>query len=117
MILGAGTYLALKENNPKLTTIEACYKGMNELFSNNTDKKLHHKNLIADVKGKSFNVEHIMLVKMLDSTHCDVVVRDPKGFRSYLVTLEKNSKFTYFYRLFDVKGQKIISGYQHKGSL
>jgi hypothetical protein len=90
---------------------------MSDLFNHSTNEKLHHKKLISDVEKTVFNIENITLIKVLDSTHCDVVARDHKGHRSYKVTLEKNAKFTYFYRVFDVKGQKLISPYQYERTL
>ena len=45
------------------------------------------------------------LVKMINHYTCDVVIKDLKGFRSYRVSLERNSRFENFYRITDVKGK------------
>lgn len=85
---------------------------MNGIFLGEADDDLVNEQVLKDVKGQKFSVENITLVKMINSYKCDVVVRDSKGFRSYLVTLERAAKFEYGFRVADVKGQKLVSNYQ-----
>lgn len=85
---------------------------MKSIFENNSNEELVGKKVLKDLKNKKFEIEGISLVKVKDGHHCDVVAKDSKGHRSYLVTLEKNSKFPHYYRIFDVRGQKIVSKYQ-----
>ncbi len=87
---------------------------MRQIFENNPKEDLIDKKVIKDLANYHFNIENISLIKVLNRTSCDVVAKDLKGYRSYLVNLEKSSKFTHFYKIFDVKGQKIISSYQWK---
>ena len=111
-ILGTGIYMCQKEDHKQFNTFRTCLFGMNTLFNNNPDEHLFNKNVLKEVKEHSFSVDEIILVKVKGTYHCDVVTKDSKGFRSYLVTLEKNSSFRHLYRILDVKGQKIISKYQ-----
>ncbi|PIP92548.1 MAG: hypothetical protein COW00_00105 [Bdellovibrio sp. CG12_big_fil_rev_8_21_14_0_65_39_13] len=85
---------------------------MKSIFENNSTKKLVHQKVLDDLKATHFEVEDITLVKMVNGLHCDVIAKDSKGYRSYAVTLEKNSKFDHLHRIFDVRGQKIVSPYQ-----
>ena len=87
---------------------------MERIFEHNATEELVHKKVINDLKDHHFDIEEITLVKMRSGLHCDVVAKDLKGYRSYAVTLEKNSKFDHLYRIFDVRGQKITSTYQWK---
>ncbi|PIP93485.1 MAG: hypothetical protein COW00_14635 [Bdellovibrio sp. CG12_big_fil_rev_8_21_14_0_65_39_13] len=87
---------------------------MKSVFENNSTKKLVHQKVLDDLKTTHFEVEEITLLKMVNGLHCDVIAKDSEGYRSYAVTLEKNSKFDHLYRIFDVRGQKMVSAYQWK---
>lgn len=117
IILGTGIMLGQGSDEVKYNTIEACYKGMKSLFDNNPNKGLFHKNVLNDSKDLSFEIEAITLIKMVDGHNCDVIAKDAKGFRSYRVSLEKNANFPHYYRIDDVKGQKIVSDYQWRTNL
>jgi hypothetical protein len=106
-----------RENNKKLTPLETCLYGMESLFENNGSKDYFNKSVLKETKDHLFYIDSISLVKVIDSHHCDVVAKDTKGHRSYRVTLEKSSKFTHFYRILDVQGQKLTSKYQWRTSL
>jgi len=112
ILLGIGTYINLKQSDESFSSFEACYFGMKSIFENNSTKKLVHQKVLDDLKATHFEVEDITLVKMVNGLHCDVIAKDSKGYRSYAVTLEKNSKFDHLHRIFDVRGQKIVSPYQ-----
>ncbi len=99
------------------STFETCLYGMDKLFKNAQDETLFHKNVLKDTKEHQFKIDEINLVKVIDGHHCDVIAKDAKGFRSYRVTLEKNSKFPHLYRIFDVQGQKLVSNYQWRANL
>ena len=101
----------------KFSPLEACYYGLKSLFDNNPNEKLLNHKILNDVKARKFEIDKITLIKVINNYRCDVVVRDTEGYRSYKVELERNSKFPYFYKIFDIKGQKIISSYQWKGDL
>lgn len=116
-ILGTGIYLGKRTIEKTYTTFEACHYGMQELFNNNPTKGLFHKDVLAAVKDHKFEVGPITLVKVIDEFNCDVVAKDAKGLRSFKVTLEKSSNFAHFYRVLDVKGQKLESPYQWRASL
>jgi hypothetical protein len=107
-----GIYLNIKTGSRTYSTLEACHYGMESIFEHNPSADLHHKKVIKDLKDHHFKIDEISLVKVKDGLHCDVVAKDAKGFRSYAVTLEKNAKFPHLYRVFDVRGQKIVSKYQ-----
>lgn len=104
----------LREEDRPFSTFETCHYGMKAIFEHNTNLDLHHKKVIADLKDHRFEIEKITLVKVKDDFHCDVVAKDKKGFRSYAVVLEKNAKFQHLYRIFDVRGVKLVSSYQWK---
>jgi len=87
---------------------------MERIFEHNASEEIVHEKVLKDLKDHHFEIEEITLVKVRGSLHCDVVAKDSKGYRSYAVTLEKNSKFDHLYRIFDVRGQKITSSYQWK---
>ncbi|GAB4017675.1 MAG: hypothetical protein Fur0010_18490 [Bdellovibrio sp.] len=112
VLLGIGTYIHLKQNDKTYSSFEACYFGMKSIFENNSTDKLVHKKVLDDLKTTHFEVEDITLVKVVNGLHCDVVAKDSNGYRSYAVTLEKSSKFDRLYRIFDVRGQKMVSSYQ-----
>ena len=112
IVLAIGVYLNIKTGNKNYSSLEACHYGMSAIFEHNPSIELLHRKVIKDLKDKHFEVEEISLVKVKDGLHCDVVVKDAKGHRSYAVTLEKNAKFPHLYRIFDVQGQKIVSNYQ-----
>jgi len=97
--------------------LEACQVGMTSLFDNNPMEELFHKTVLKDTKDHNFKIDEITLIKVIDNYNCDVVVKDPKGHRSYRIALEKNSRFPHFYRIFDVRGQKLVSSYQWKANL
>ena len=98
----------------KFSSIETCFQGMRSIVNNAPDPELISEKVILDIEKEDikFSVERIHIVKYLDGLHCDVITKDPQGYRSYLVTLQKNSKFNHFFKITDVKGQKIISRYQ-----
>ena len=109
-----GVIVNQKGIDKKYSSFEACLYGMERIFEHNATEELVHKKVINDLKDHHFDIEEITLVKMRSGLHCDVVAKDLKGYRSYAVTLEKNSKFDHLYRIFDVRGQKITSTYQWK---
>lgn len=92
--------------------METCLYGMNSLFNNGPSLDLVEKEVIRDTKDLSFSIDKITLVKILDNYTCDVITKDSNGFRSYRVTLKRNSKFKHLYKIGNVTGQKIISKYQ-----
>lgn len=85
---------------------------MTSIFNGDASDELVNEKVLADTAGQDFKVEAITLVKLIDSYTCDVVVKDGQGYRSYLVSLEKDHKFDHDYRILDVQGQKLISNYQ-----
>lgn len=87
---------------------------MKELFENAPSEKLFNKSVLKEVKEKVFNIESIELVKALIGSRCDVVAKDSKGHRSFRVTLEKNANFPYFFKILDIKEQRLVSSYQWK---
>ena len=101
----------------KLSTMETCFYGMKEFFDNNPTENFFHKDVLKDVESKNFKMEGITLVKVVNSHTCDVIAKDSKGHRSYRVGLEKNPNFRHYYKIFDVKGQQIVSTYQWRENL
>jgi hypothetical protein len=85
---------------------------MSAIFLKKANEDLVNEQVLKVIEGQRFTVEAITLVKMLNSYKCDVVVKDDKGFRGYLVTLERAAKFEHGFRIADVKGQKLVSSYQ-----
>lgn len=85
---------------------------MDQVFSHNTNENLHHPKVITDLEKHHFNIEKITLVKVINDLSCDVVAKDKKGFRSYRISLEKNSNYPHLYRIYDIKGQKLVNKYQ-----
>ena len=96
------------------STLEACLYGMQGIVFNNPDGILVNPLVLEEIQSKkiTFEVDSIHLIKFIDSFHCDVVVKDPHGVRSFLVSLEKNSKFKHLYRILDVKENPLVSEYQ-----
>ena len=95
-------------------SVETCLKGMESLVNNSSDPKIINEKVMDDIQKHQikFNVERIHLVKYLDGLHCDVITKDSDGFSSYLISLEKNSRFEHLFKITDVKEQPIISEYQ-----
>lgn len=106
-----------EDANKPFSVMEACHYGMKSLFENNPTENLFNMSVIKDVKGHTFEVEEVSLVKVLAGHRCDVVAKDAKGYRSFLVVLEKNSSFPHFYKIADVREQKLVSKYQWRASL
>ena len=105
-------------NKSSTSPFQICYHAMQSLLiENNPDVKLFNESVLNDTKNKTFNIDIITLVKLVGNDKCDVVTQDSKGFRSYQIKLEKSSKFKRFYRVLEVKGQKIASEYQWKDKL
>lgn len=100
-----------------MNAIEVCYLGMKELFENNPTEMFFNDLVIKDVKGLTFKIQNIGLVKELSGDRCDVVAKDFKGYRSFLISLEKNGKFPHVYKIVDVKEQKLSSHYQWRESI
>jgi len=100
------------------SSIETCFKAMTELISINEDKdfnkELFNKSVLKEFrKNKAkFNFKRVQLVKYLNSSSCEVVVKDNKGFRNYQVDLEHNKRFKHFFKVADIRGKKITSKYQ-----
>lgn len=117
LILGAGIFLGQQKNNDKYSVLQICHIGMNDFFNNNPSTELFDKSVLEAVKGHKFKIEKIKLIKQRSSFNCDVVAQDSKGYRSFLVSLQKNSSFTHLYKISDVKEQKIISTYQWKDNI
>lgn len=117
MVLGSGIVLSQKKETKSYSTFEICLYGMKGLFENNPEAALFNEKIFEDVGDTKFKIDDITLVKMIDNYNCDVIGKDPKGLRSYRVSLEKNSKFPYLYRILDIKGQKLISEYQWRNTL
>ncbi len=92
--------------------MESCVYGMEQIFSHNPNPDLIHTKIIEDLKGHKFKIEDITLVKKINGLSCDVVAKDVRGYRSYRVALEKNTRFPHLYRVLDVSEQKLISKYQ-----
>jgi len=90
---------------------------MNKLFSNAPDEDYFSESVLEDVKEMKFQIDSVGLVKILNNYECDVVVKDPKGHRSYRVKLDKSPRFSHLYRISDVRGQKLVSNYQWEGNL
>jgi len=97
--------------------METCYMGMRELFDNHPTEKLFNKSVLKDVKEHIFEIEEIGLIKELSGFRCDVVAKDSKGHRSFRVALEKNASFPHFYKIADVKEQRLVTPYQWEDSL
>jgi hypothetical protein len=106
-----------RDQNRQQSSFEVCYQGMNKLFNNAPDEDYFSKSVLKDVKDVDFQIDSVGLIKILNNYECDVVVKDSKGHRSCRVKLEKNFKFPHLYRISDVRGQKLVSDYQWKGSL
>lgn len=100
-----------------MSVMEVCHYGMKSLFENNPKEALFNRSVLNDVKDHTFKVEDIGLIKVLGGHRCDVIAKDAQGHRSFRVTLEKNSSFPHFYRIADVKEQKLVSKYQWRASL
>ncbi len=96
----------------KFNTFETCYFGMESIFNNAPNPKLIDKKVIKDLKDKSFNIENLHLVKVLDSYNCDVFSRDSKGVRRYQVSLDKNSHFDHLFKIININETKVTSRYQ-----
>ena len=111
-LLATSIMMAAKKDEVPFTPMETCNNGMKSIFANAPDPGLVAPQVINDLKDQNFKIEDITLIKLIDPYLCDVVVRDSRGFRSYAVMLEKNLNFPHLYRIFDVKGQKIVSDYQ-----
>jgi len=90
---------------------------MKSFFDNDPSEDFFHKDVLKDVQSTKFEMEGISLIKVVDNYTCDVVAKDTKGHRSYRVGLEKNPKFPHLYKIFDVKGQQIVSPYQWRENL
>ena len=114
VVLGAGVIINSKTESKRFTTFESCHNGMKSIFEHNGTEDLIHSKVLKDLEKHHFDIEEITLIKVRNGLHCDVVARDSKGYRSYSVTLEKNAKYPHLYRIFDVRGQKIVSAYQWK---
>ncbi|MEX0799360.1 MAG: hypothetical protein WD025_07940 [Bacteriovoracaceae bacterium] len=110
-----GIYFLSKYNNAtKYSSFEACYYGIKSIVENNPNKDLLNKNILKDLESlkKSFSVELLGQVKVLSPFQCDVFVKERRGTRRFQVTLEKNSKFSYFYKVLDIKERRIDMEYQ-----
>ena len=114
LILGTGILLNRAGGHQKYSTLEACLYGIKSIFENTPDKTLLHPSIIKDIGERSFKIDKLKLVKANNPYSCDVVVEDLKGHRSYKLALEKNSKLPHFFRIIDIKEQKIVSPYQWK---
>ena len=112
LVVSIGLSIAAKKENKTYSSMEACMHGMKSIFSHNAKEDLVHKKVSKDLKSLHFDVENISLIKIRNGLSCDVVVKDKKGFRSYRVSLEKNSKYPHLYRIYNVQGQKLVSSYQ-----
>ena len=113
IILIGGMYVQFKNSQPaKYSSLETCLYGMREIINNNPSESLVNESVIKELKKTTFNVDKIHLIKLLTNYSCDVFLKDSKGVRRYLVTLERNSKFDHMYKIFDVKGMKLDSRYQ-----
>lgn len=117
LILGTGIMANRQDEAKYMSVMEACHYGMKSLFENNPKETLFNTSVLKDVKDHTFKVEDIGLIKVLGGHRCDVIAKDAKGHRSFLVTLEKNSSFPHFYKIADVKEQKLVSKYQWRASL
>ena len=117
VLLIGGIWMNRKQDELPYTTVETCYFGMKAIFGNSPDPDLTASQVIDELKGTTFKVEDITLVKMIDPYLCDVVVKDTKGFRGYAVTLEKNVNLPHLYRIVDVKGKKLVAAYQWENNL
>ena len=117
LILGTGILINHQEDNKKFSAMKTCYVGMKELFENNPTEKLFNKSVLKDVKEHTFEIEEIGLIKQLSGFRCDVVAKDSKGHRSFRVALEKNASFPHFYKIADVKEQRLAARYQWEDSL
>ena len=97
-----------------MSGFETCLYGMESLFNNERNSDLLGPSTIEDLDkiDKKFHIEKIILIKMKNAFSCDVVAKDNKGYLSYHVDLEKNSKFPHHYRILNIKGQKLTSPYQ-----
>ena len=113
LILVLGIYINSREEiKEEYTGLETCFYGMEQIINNDPRESLVNPKVIDDLKDKKFKVDTIHLIKVLNSFSCDVFVKDPRGVRRYLVSLEKNSKFDHKFRILDVKGMKVESRYQ-----
>ncbi len=108
------TSIANKNMDKKYTSFEACLYGMQSLFDNDPKVELLNGTILKDLSKESslFKVDYIHLIKQVNKYECDVFTKDSKGVRRYLVSLEKNTKFKYLYRILDVKEKKVDSRYQ-----
>jgi hypothetical protein len=106
--------MVLRQEGEKVSynTFETCHAGMKSIFQNNPNGELMNEKVMKDLENKTFKVDSIHLVKVIDSYNCDVFSKDPKGVRRYHVSLEKNAKFAHFYRIMDVREKKVSSRYQ-----
>ena len=117
IILGTGIFIGKSNKKETYSTFEACYQGMKALFNNDATEEHFNKDVLKEAGDQKFAIESITLVKVIDGLSCDVVAKDNKGIRSFHVGLEKSTNFSHFYRIVDVKGQKIESSYQLGDSL
>ena len=102
------------EKAKSYSNMEACFYGMKSIFNNNPNEEEVNNKVITDLSNSKtvFDVERIHLVKFIDGFHCDVVAKDPKGFRNFRVALEKSSKFKHDFKIVDVAERQIESRYQ-----
>jgi hypothetical protein len=87
---------------------------MKQLFENAPSENLFHKSVLKGVNQRTFDIESIELVKTLSGSRCDVVAKDSKGHRSFRVMLEKNANYPHYYKIFNIKEQRLVSNYQWK---
>lgn len=118
VVTALGIFFMTRDTKQHYSIVEACYKAMNELVnaseSTKFNKELFNKSVLKDFRKhrNKFNFKRVQLVKYLSNSSCDVVVKDKKGFRNYLVDLEKSNRFKHYYRVADIRGKKISSKYQ-----
>ena len=118
IIIITGITLNAPPSESDYSQLEVCYYGGKTLFLENAPhRELFNKSTLNDVEGKIFKMNDILLVKTIGNNACDLVIEDDRGRRSYRLELEKNSKFEHFYRIANIKGQKLISPYQWEDKL
>lgn len=101
-----------KEEAKFYSSFESCLYGVRSLFNNEKNSDLLSNSILEDTKEIDFKMDEITLIKLKNNYECDVVVKDSKGYRSYLVSLSKNSHFKHLYKVESISGQKITSEYQ-----
>lgn len=102
-------------NRPsEFSTFEACYYGIKNIIENAPSEEFVNESIIKDLKESKikFNAELVGMVKVTGRSTCDVFIKELRGTRRYLVTLERGDNLDHKLRVLDVKEKKVKKEYQ-----